>query len=126
MSYYMSYVYVINQVVARWHPEDACRPVLEEAPVFHPTEEVLFVYELISPFNILGFLSSGLGMSLIEVSTPSAGIQGCTQVHCNDTSKSTEVWNVSHCSTPFLGSSVSTKREEYLGKFKVCYSYPTN
>lgn len=28
-----------QKVVAKWHPEDACRPVLEEAPVFHPTEE---------------------------------------------------------------------------------------
>ncbi|XP_042517534.1 putative lysine-specific demethylase JMJ16 [Macadamia integrifolia] len=28
-----------QKVIARWHPEDACRPVLEEAPVFYPTEE---------------------------------------------------------------------------------------
>ncbi|KAK7336877.1 hypothetical protein VNO77_17428 [Canavalia gladiata] len=27
------------KVTARWHPEDARREVLEEAPVFHPTEE---------------------------------------------------------------------------------------
>ncbi|XP_043719015.1 lysine-specific demethylase JMJ18-like isoform X2 [Telopea speciosissima] len=28
-----------QKVIARWRPEDACRPVLEEAPVFYPTEE---------------------------------------------------------------------------------------
>ncbi|KAK7284126.1 hypothetical protein RJT34_18865 [Clitoria ternatea] len=27
------------KVTARWHPEDARREVLEEAPIFHPTEE---------------------------------------------------------------------------------------
>lgn len=27
------------KVTARWHPEDAIREVLEEAPTFHPTEE---------------------------------------------------------------------------------------
>ncbi|RDY01644.1 Lysine-specific demethylase JMJ703, partial [Mucuna pruriens] len=30
---------VLNQVTARWHPKDARREVLEEAPSFHPTEE---------------------------------------------------------------------------------------
>ncbi|KAL5155190.1 Lysine-specific demethylase JMJ703 [Glycine soja] len=29
-----------GNVTARWHPEDAIREVLEEAPTFHPTEEV--------------------------------------------------------------------------------------
>ncbi|XP_008802145.2 lysine-specific demethylase JMJ18 [Phoenix dactylifera] len=28
-----------QKVTARWHPEDACRPVLDEAPVFYPNEE---------------------------------------------------------------------------------------
>ncbi|KAK9280763.1 hypothetical protein L1049_003651 [Liquidambar formosana] len=28
-----------QKVIARWRPEDACTTVLEEAPVFHPTEE---------------------------------------------------------------------------------------
>ncbi|XP_027365044.1 putative lysine-specific demethylase JMJ16 isoform X2 [Abrus precatorius] len=28
-----------QKVVARWRPEDACRPNLEDAPVFYPTEE---------------------------------------------------------------------------------------
>ncbi|XP_027349831.1 putative lysine-specific demethylase JMJ16 [Abrus precatorius] len=27
------------KVTARWHPEDAKREILEEAPIFHPTEE---------------------------------------------------------------------------------------
>lgn len=29
----------IDAVSARWRPEDACTDILEEAPVFHPTEE---------------------------------------------------------------------------------------
>ncbi|KAF5191274.1 Lysine-specific demethylase, partial [Thalictrum thalictroides] len=28
-----------QKVVAKWHPQDPCKLVLEEAPVFHPTEE---------------------------------------------------------------------------------------
>jgi len=28
------------QVVARWNPSGARRPVLEEAPVYYPSEEV--------------------------------------------------------------------------------------
>ncbi|XP_010906800.2 lysine-specific demethylase JMJ703 isoform X1 [Elaeis guineensis] len=28
-----------QKVTARWHPDDACRPVLDEAPVFYPNEE---------------------------------------------------------------------------------------
>ncbi|KAI4301969.1 hypothetical protein L6164_035198 [Bauhinia variegata] len=28
-----------QKVIARWRPEDACRPTLEDAPVFYPTEE---------------------------------------------------------------------------------------
>ncbi|XVF57084.1 hypothetical protein PTKIN_Ptkin06aG0175500 [Pterospermum kingtungense] len=30
---------VLEQVTARWHPEEACRPELEDVPVFNPTEE---------------------------------------------------------------------------------------
>ncbi|XVF06404.1 hypothetical protein REPUB_Repub06bG0045800 [Reevesia pubescens] len=30
---------VCQKVTARWHPEEACRPDLEDAPVFYPTEE---------------------------------------------------------------------------------------
>jgi len=29
-----------GQVIARWRPEDARRPHIEDAPVFYPTEEV--------------------------------------------------------------------------------------
>ncbi|THU63305.1 hypothetical protein C4D60_Mb01t14380 [Musa balbisiana] len=28
-----------QKVIARWHPQDACRPALDEAPVFYPSEE---------------------------------------------------------------------------------------
>lgn len=34
------FIEVLIQVTARWHPEDARSEVLEEAPIFHPTEEV--------------------------------------------------------------------------------------
>lgn len=32
---------VWEQVTARWRPEGACRPNIEDAPVFYPTEEVI-------------------------------------------------------------------------------------
>ncbi|XP_064993076.1 putative lysine-specific demethylase JMJ16 isoform X2 [Musa acuminata AAA Group] len=28
-----------QKVIARWHPQDACKPTLDEAPVFYPSEE---------------------------------------------------------------------------------------
>lgn len=28
------------QISARWVPDEACRPTIEEAPVFYPTVEV--------------------------------------------------------------------------------------
>lgn len=31
----------IEQFVARWRPNGSCRPILDEAPVFHPKEEVI-------------------------------------------------------------------------------------
>lgn len=30
------------QVTARWDPAEACRPIIDEAPVFYPTVEVFF------------------------------------------------------------------------------------
>jgi histone demethylase JARID1 len=35
------------QVVARWNPSGARRPVLEEAPVFYPSEEVSYAYHTV-------------------------------------------------------------------------------
>ncbi|KAG5011411.1 hypothetical protein JHK86_023672 [Glycine max] len=35
----MNDITAYRQVTARWHPRDAIRGVLEEAPIFHPTEE---------------------------------------------------------------------------------------
>ncbi|KAK8303411.1 hypothetical protein V6Z11_D04G149700 [Gossypium hirsutum] len=29
----------LNQVTARWRPEEACRPDIEDVPVFYPTDE---------------------------------------------------------------------------------------
>lgn len=38
----LDHIYMnLEQVTAKWHPEDARRPDLEEAPVFYPSEEVL-------------------------------------------------------------------------------------
>lgn len=42
-------VEVLKQVTARWRPGDACRPILDEAPVFYPSEEVFL--DLSSGFN---------------------------------------------------------------------------
>ncbi|KAL1064314.1 hypothetical protein V6Z11_D13G204500 [Gossypium hirsutum] len=41
----------LNQVTARWRPEEACRPDIEDVPVFYPTDEVLNV-----AYNILSCL----------------------------------------------------------------------
>lgn len=30
-----------EQIVARWRPDGSRRPILDEAPVFHPTKEVI-------------------------------------------------------------------------------------
>ncbi|TYG46340.1 hypothetical protein ES288_D11G249300v1 [Gossypium darwinii] len=30
---------VLKQVTARWRPEEACRPAIEDVPVFYPTDE---------------------------------------------------------------------------------------
>lgn len=42
---------VLKQVTARWRPEEACRPDIEDVPVFYPTDEVLNV-----AYNILSCL----------------------------------------------------------------------
>lgn len=36
---------IINtfQVTARWDPVEACRPIIDEAPVFYPTIEVFLL-----------------------------------------------------------------------------------
>lgn len=34
------FAYISEQVLARWDPNEACRPVIDDAPVFYPTEEV--------------------------------------------------------------------------------------
>ena len=39
-----AYAHHIMQVIARWNPSGARRPVLEEAPVFYPSEEVSYIY----------------------------------------------------------------------------------
>jgi histone demethylase JARID1 len=39
-----------QKVTARWHPDEARRPDLEDAPVFYPSEEVLFIFYTSKPF----------------------------------------------------------------------------
>lgn len=34
---------VLEQVTAKWRPEEGRRPDLKDAPVFYPTEEVFIV-----------------------------------------------------------------------------------
>jgi len=34
----------VVQVKARWDPDEACRPIIEDAPVFYPTVEVVIWY----------------------------------------------------------------------------------
>lgn len=40
------------QVSARWDPVGACRPIIEEAPVFYPTLEVLVTIRAIFIFVV--------------------------------------------------------------------------
>lgn len=37
------------QIIARWHPGEGRLPDLLEAPVYYPTEEVLFFPSYLSP-----------------------------------------------------------------------------
>lgn len=32
-----------KQISARWNPDEACRPIIDEAPVFYPTVEVTII-----------------------------------------------------------------------------------
>lgn len=34
------------QISARWDPAEACRPIIDEAPVFYPTIEVFSCIEI--------------------------------------------------------------------------------
>lgn len=45
---YISYE-LLEQVTARWHPEEARRPDLQDAPVFYPSEEVFIATPNTSP-----------------------------------------------------------------------------
>ncbi|KAF3796355.1 Lysine-specific demethylase [Nymphaea thermarum] len=49
-----------QKVIARWRPEDACRPVINEAPVFYPSEEefkdtlkyIASIRQMVEPYGI--------------------------------------------------------------------------
>jgi hypothetical protein len=47
MFFLSAYAHHIMQVVARWNPSGARRPVLEEAPVFYPSEEVSYAHHTV-------------------------------------------------------------------------------
>ncbi|KAF8408758.1 hypothetical protein HHK36_004826 [Tetracentron sinense] len=57
---------MLKQISARWRPIEACRPIIVEAPVFYPNEEVFysvlpeFRYHLVSlvGYNIIGSFAS--------------------------------------------------------------------
>ncbi|KAK4407238.1 putative lysine-specific demethylase [Sesamum angolense] len=57
------------KVTARWHPEDACLPALDDAPVFRPTEEVLCGANLGCPTFGSGFpIKDGPARNIAEYS----------------------------------------------------------
>ena len=53
---------MVQQVSARWNPAEACRPIIDEAPIFYPTIEVI-----IFPNNGDMMSSGGLITSLIMI-----------------------------------------------------------
>lgn len=64
------------QVIARWNPSGARRPVLDEAPVFHPTEEVCCHIVLYQYFHCTVFFHT-----LILLSSCGPGIPGYLKIH---------------------------------------------
>lgn len=116
---------ILEQVVARWRPEESCRPELEDAPVFYPTEEVFlnasgFVYHHIfflyfSCKVILKFIVVNCLIS--KFVTTVAGIWRYFDIYCEHTSKSRTIWDLSYCPAIFLETSMPSEAETYLGEF---------
>lgn len=75
--------YILEQVLARWDPDEACRPVIDDAPVFYPTEEVCtFLALKQNYFKHLFRVDS----SLMKNST--SGVSRYSRVYSKHTSKS--------------------------------------
>ena len=64
----------IMQVIARWNPSGARRPVLDEAPVYYPTEEVC-CYQY---FHCTEFVFAHTNLM---ISSYGSGIPGHLKIH---------------------------------------------
>lgn len=55
------------QISARWVPDEACRPAIEEAPVFYPTVEVFCCkeYALMSSSIFVSFICGSVTSILV-------------------------------------------------------------
>lgn len=86
-----------QKVMAGWRPEIARRPILDEAPVFYPTEEVPHVIYI--------------------------GVQRFAQIYFKHTAICRAIWNMPYCPSPILEASLSSQGKKCMGKFKVSYSH---
>lgn len=84
---------VLEQVSARWHPEDGQRPDIQDAPVFRPTEEVFILFFL--PLIKSSFLRAvQKGSSFMEIQISEliwyliSGVQRYFEIYSEHTPKS--------------------------------------
>jgi hypothetical protein len=68
----------IMQVIARWNPSGARRPVLDEAPVYYPTEEVCCHIVLYQYFHCTEFV---FAYTNLTISSYGPGIPGHLKIH---------------------------------------------
>jgi len=68
----------IMQVIARWNPSGARRPVLDEAPDYYPTEEVCCHIVLYQYFHCTEFV---FACTNLMISSYGSGILGHLKIH---------------------------------------------
>lgn len=82
-----------KQISARWCLEEGCRPDIDEAPAFYPTEEVFLKFyggiglisQVVSTTSMIAF---SFGINLVSSALLLAkvlffsGVQGYSRLHC--------------------------------------------
>ena len=46
-AYISKIIFGVLQISVKWDPAEACRPIIDEAPVFHPTIEVFSCQQIL-------------------------------------------------------------------------------